>query len=57
MGSILIRNGTIVNAESSAAADILIEGEKIREIAPSLTSPERRPRDRRIGSAAAAGRH
>jgi len=39
MPSILIRNGTVVNAEGSAAADILIEGEKIREIAPSLSIP------------------
>src|SRR5579864_9212935 len=30
--SILIRNGTVVNAESTAAADILVEGEKIKEI-------------------------
>src|SRR5471032_2535889 len=39
MASILIRNGTVVSAESSSVADILVEGEKIREIAPSLTVP------------------
>jgi dihydropyrimidinase len=36
MPSILIRNGTVVTAESSTAADILVDGEKIREIAPAL---------------------
>jgi dihydropyrimidinase len=36
MPSILIRNGTVVNAERSVAADILVEGGKIRDIAPSL---------------------
>ena len=32
----LIRNGTIVTAEKSFPADVLIEGERIREIAPGL---------------------
>src|ERR1700686_1139343 len=32
----LIKNGTVVTAERSFAADILIDGEKIRDIAPSL---------------------
>src|SRR5438445_1797265 len=36
MPSTLIRNGTVVMAERSVAADILVEGEKIREIGPSL---------------------
>src|SRR5437764_15143226 len=36
MPTTLIRNGTIVTAERSAAADLLVDGEKIREIAPSL---------------------
>ena len=36
MPSTLIRNGTVVTAERSVAADILVEGERIREIAPSL---------------------
>ena len=36
MPSILIRNGTVVTAETSAAADILVEGEKIRAIGPGL---------------------
>jgi len=30
--SILIRNGTVVNAHSTVAADILVEGEKIKEV-------------------------
>src|SRR6266545_1186310 len=32
----LIRNGTVVTAESSIVADILVEGEKIRDIASTL---------------------
>src|SRR6266550_5293594 len=36
MPSTLIRNGTVVTAERSVAADILVEGETIRDIAPSL---------------------
>ena len=36
MPTILIRNGTVVTAERSFAADILVDGEKIRDIAPSL---------------------
>ncbi len=36
MPAILIRNGTVVTAERSFAADILVDGEKIRDIAPSL---------------------
>src|SRR5437899_6171932 len=36
MPTTLIRNGTIVTAERSVAADILVDGEKIRDIAPSL---------------------
>src|SRR5579862_9607357 len=30
--STLIRNGTVVNAESSIKADILVDGEKIKEV-------------------------
>jgi dihydropyrimidinase len=37
MASILIQNGTVVTAERTAAADILVEGDKIRDIAPSLS--------------------
>jgi len=36
MASILIRNGTVVTAERTVAADLLVEGDKIRHIAPSL---------------------
>src|SRR5467141_5247346 len=36
MPATLIRNGTVVTAERSVAADILVDGEKIRDIAPSL---------------------
>src|SRR5437660_293823 len=36
MPAILIRNGTVVTAERSFAADILVDAEKIRDIAPSL---------------------
>src|SRR5215468_5297566 len=38
MPSILIRNGTVVTAESSVTADILVQGEKIREIGPNLSA-------------------
>lgn len=33
----LIRNGTIVNAKTSIQADLLIEGERIKQIGPSIT--------------------
>ena len=36
MPTTLIRNGTVVTAERSVAADILVDGETIRDIAPSL---------------------
>jgi len=36
MPSTLNKNGTVVTAERSFAADILIDGEKILDIAPSL---------------------
>src|SRR3989441_1045494 len=36
MPATLIRNGTVVTAERSFAADILVDGEKIRDIAPAL---------------------
>src|SRR3989441_12279989 len=36
MPTTLIRNGTVVTAERSIAADILVDGDKIRDIAPSL---------------------
>src|SRR5207244_9384800 len=31
-----IRNGTVVNASGTRAADVLIEDEKIRDVAPNL---------------------
>src|SRR5467141_5050841 len=36
MPATLIRNGTVVTAQNSFAADILVDGEKIRDMAPSL---------------------
>jgi dihydropyrimidinase len=33
---LLIRNGTVVSAEKTAAADVLIEGETIREVRPAI---------------------
>jgi dihydropyrimidinase len=36
MPTTLFRNGTVVTAERSFAADILVEGETIRDIAPTL---------------------
>src|SRR5882672_12774239 len=38
MPTTLIRNGTVVTADRSFAADILVDGETIRDIAPSLPS-------------------
>ena len=32
----LIKNGTVVNAKGTVVADVLVEGERIREIAPGL---------------------
>jgi dihydropyrimidinase len=32
----LLRNGTVITAESSFLADVLVEGEKIRDIAPGI---------------------
>ena len=40
MPSTLIKNGTVVTAERSFPADILIDGEKIRDIAPSLPAEQ-----------------
>jgi dihydropyrimidinase len=40
MPSTLIKNGTVVTAERSFAADILIDGEKIRDIAPALPAEQ-----------------
>src|ERR1700686_4179939 len=34
--STLIRNGTVVTAESTFPADILVEGEKIKEVRPGI---------------------
>ena len=34
--STVIRNGTVVTAESTFPADILIEGEKIKEVRPGI---------------------
>ncbi len=36
----LIKNGTVVNAESSQQADILVEGEKITRVEPGLDCPD-----------------
>src|SRR5580693_8998744 len=36
--SILIRNGTVVTAESTFPADILVDGEKIKEVRPGIPS-------------------
>jgi dihydropyrimidinase len=40
MPSTLIKNGTVVTAERSFAADILIDGEKIRDIASALPAEQ-----------------
>jgi len=40
MPSTLIKNGTVVTAERTFAADILIDGEKIRDIASSLPAEQ-----------------
>src|SRR5271168_2312842 len=37
MSKTLIRNGTVVTSKETRNADILIEGERIKEIAPSIT--------------------
>src|SRR5260370_5267004 len=34
--STLIRNGTVVNAESSVPADVLVDGGKIKEVRPGI---------------------
>jgi dihydropyrimidinase len=36
--SILIRNGTVVTAEATFPADILVDGEKIKEVRPGIPS-------------------
>jgi dihydropyrimidinase len=36
MGQLLIQGGTLVTAEASVKADILIEGERVRAVGPSL---------------------
>jgi len=40
IGSLLIRNGTVITSERSFASDVRIEGERITEIGPSLSSTE-----------------
>ena len=40
MPSTLIKNGTVVTADRSFPADILIDGEKIRDIASSLPAEQ-----------------
>lgn len=35
----LIRNGTVVNADASVEADVLIDGERIVEVAPAIRTP------------------
>src|SRR5260370_9790851 len=40
MSSTLIKNGTVVTADRTFPADILIDGEKIRDIAPSLPAEQ-----------------
>ena len=39
MSSVLIRGGTVVNAESSVGADVLCEGGLIRAVGPDLQAP------------------
>ena len=39
MSSLLIKNGTLVTAAETFQADILVEGEKIAQIGPSLAEP------------------
>jgi dihydropyrimidinase len=39
MSSVLIRGGTVVNAESSVPADVLCEGGLIRAVGPNLQAP------------------
>src|SRR3954469_9677925 len=39
MSSVLIRGGTVVNAESSVKADVLCEGGLIRAVGPDLQAP------------------
>ncbi len=39
MNSILIRGGTVINAESSLCADVLTEGGSIRAVGPDLQAP------------------
>ena len=36
--SILIRNGTVITAESTFPADILVDGEKVKEVRPGIPS-------------------
>lgn len=35
---LLIRNGTVVTAEATRAADVLIDGERIAQVAPAITA-------------------
>ncbi len=39
MGRLLIRGGTVVTPEGSRVADVLVEGERIAGVAPSLPEP------------------
>ena len=43
----LIRNGTVVTARDTTQADVLIEGERIKEVRAGIPAQTARQRDRR----------
>ena len=57
MPSVLIQNGTIVNADSTVKADLLIDGAIIKEIRAGIPASAARNGRRRFRPAAAARRH
>lgn len=54
---LLIQNGTVVTAEKTFLADILIEADKIKEIRPGISAPPRTQGRRRFGNVALARRY
>ncbi len=57
MSTLLIHGGTLVTAHDTWCADILVENDRIREIAPSIPVTASGPRDRRFRHAGVARRY
>ena len=57
MPSVLIQNGTVVNADTTVKADLLIEGAVIKDVRAGIPTSAAETRRRCDGLVAAAGWH